>query len=71
MKDSKIIETPIRTSSKIDNDEFGSSVNETIYRRIIGSLLYLTVSRIDIIFNVGMYARFQDCPKESHLKVVK
>ncbi|XP_069148329.1 secreted RxLR effector protein 161-like [Solanum lycopersicum] len=38
---------------------------------MIGSLLYLIESRPDIMFSVGLCARFQSCPKESHLKVVK
>jgi len=38
---------------------------------MIGSLLYLTTSRLDIAFNVGVCARFQSNPKESHLNVVK
>ena len=40
-----------------------------MYRGMISSLLYLTVSRLDIMFNVYLYARFQSCPKESHLLV--
>ena len=42
-----------------------------LYRSIIGSLLYLTASRPDIIFCVCLCARFQSCPKESHLIAVK
>lgn len=38
---------------------------------MIGSLLYLTASRSDILFNVSLSARYQACPEESHLKVVK
>ena len=38
---------------------------------MIGSLIYLTTSRPDIIFSVGLCARFQSNPKESHLSVVK
>ncbi|XP_033516286.1 secreted RxLR effector protein 161-like [Nicotiana tomentosiformis] len=38
---------------------------------MIGSLLYLTTSRPDIVFSVGLCARFQTNPKESHLKAVK
>ncbi|XP_070005989.1 secreted RxLR effector protein 161-like [Nicotiana tabacum] len=52
-------------------DEPGSSVNETMYRGIVGSLLYLTASRPDIVFSVGLCVRFQSNPKESHLKVAK
>ncbi|XP_019241156.1 PREDICTED: uncharacterized protein LOC109221148 [Nicotiana attenuata] len=52
-------------------DEFGPPVNQTMYRGIIGSLVYLTASRPDIIFSVGLCARFQSNPKESHLKATK
>jgi len=38
---------------------------------MIGSLLYLTASRPDIVFSVGLGARFQSKPKKSHLKAVK
>ncbi|XP_070009552.1 secreted RxLR effector protein 161-like [Nicotiana sylvestris] len=52
-------------------DEPNSLMNETMYRGIIGSLFYLTASRHDIMFNVGLCARFQSSPKESHLKATK
>ena len=38
---------------------------------MIGSLLYLTASRSDIMFSVCLCARFQSCPKDSHLSAVK
>ncbi|KAL0545278.1 hypothetical protein IC582_020428 [Cucumis melo] len=41
------------------------------YRGMVGSLLYLTASRPDIMFSVCLCARFQSCPKESHLYAVK
>lgn len=55
----------------MDNDELSLSVNETTYRGIIGSLLYLTASRPNIMFSVGMCAIFQVYPKESYLKAIK
>ncbi|XP_075076388.1 secreted RxLR effector protein 161-like [Nicotiana tabacum] len=42
-----------------------------MYRGIIESLLYLTASRFDIVFSVGLCSRFQSNPKESHLKAAK
>ncbi|XP_070022414.1 secreted RxLR effector protein 161-like [Nicotiana sylvestris] len=42
-----------------------------MYRGIIGSLMYLTARRTDIVFSGGLCARFQSNPKESHLKAVK
>ena len=55
------------TSIKLDVDEKGKMVDACHYRGMIGSLLYLTSSRPDIQFFVCMCARFQSCPKESHL----
>ncbi|KAM1881556.1 hypothetical protein ACFX13_003157 [Malus domestica] len=59
------------TSAKIHKDSSGKDVDQTLYRSMIGSLLYFTTSRPDIAFAVGVCARFQSCPKESHLLVVK
>ena len=63
--------TPMSSSIKLDMDEKGKPVNSTMYRGMIGSLLYLTASRLDIMYSVCLCARFQSCPKESHLSVVK
>ncbi|XP_075103628.1 uncharacterized protein LOC142178201 [Nicotiana tabacum] len=71
MEESKVIDTPIATTTRLDMDELGSPGNHTMYRGIIGSLLYLNASRLDIVFSVGLCARFHSNPKESHLKVAK
>ncbi|WVZ81141.1 hypothetical protein U9M48_028557, partial [Paspalum notatum var. saurae] len=59
--------TPMSTSTALDADENGKEV----YRGMIGSLLYLTATRPDIQFVVGLYARFQASPRESHRTAVK
>nr|XP_016433217.1 PREDICTED: uncharacterized mitochondrial protein AtMg00810-like [Nicotiana tabacum] len=71
MDSSKSIDTAITTATKLDLDEEGKIVEHKLYRGMIGSLLYLTVSMPDIIFSVGLCAMFQVNTKESHLKVVK
>jgi hypothetical protein len=71
MDDCKPIKTLMSSNRHLDLDEGGKPVNQTLYRSMIGSLLYLTVSRSDIMFSVCMCARFQACPKEPHLSVVK
>jgi len=63
--------TPMSTSVKISSDLTGKSVDPSLYKSMIGSLLYLTASRPDIAFSVGVCARIQANPKESHLTVVK
>ncbi|GJW51873.1 hypothetical protein Tco_0093224 [Tanacetum coccineum] len=57
--------------TKLTKDEECESVDSTMYRGIIGSLLYLTASRPDIMFSVCLCARFQEAPKTSHLEAVK
>ena len=56
---------------KLDKDELEKSVDQKLYRRMIRSLLYLMISRSDIMFGVCMCARFQSDPKESHLSATK
>jgi hypothetical protein len=63
--------TPMSTSVKISTDLTGKQVNPTLYRSMIWSLFYLTASRLDIAFSVGVCARIQANPKESHLIAVK
>ena len=59
------------TTIKFDKDEKGKEVDIKMYRGMIGSLLYLTTNRPDIMFSVYLCVRFQSCPKESHLLAVK
>ncbi|XP_019160754.1 PREDICTED: uncharacterized protein LOC109157309, partial [Ipomoea nil] len=65
------VKIPMSTSQKLDKDDEGKDVDQTMYRRMIGSLLYLTASRPDISYSVGICARFQSKPKESHLIATK
>jgi hypothetical protein len=71
MEKCKPIKTPMPTNGHLDLDEGGNPVDQTLYRSMIGSLLYLTASRPDIMFSVCMCARFQSNPKKAHLHIVK
>jgi hypothetical protein len=59
MDDCKPIKTPMPNNGHLDLDEGGKSVDQKLYCSMIRSLLYLTVSRPDIMFSVCMCARFQ------------
>ncbi|GKA58322.1 retrovirus-related pol polyprotein from transposon TNT 1-94 [Tanacetum coccineum] len=71
LEDSKPMKTPISTETKLTKNVEGESVDNTKYKGMIGSLLYLTASRPDIMFSVCLCARFQEDHKTSHLKAVK
>ncbi|GJZ89256.1 hypothetical protein Tco_0661038, partial [Tanacetum coccineum] len=67
----KTATTPIESNKPLVKDEDGVDVDVHIYRSMIGSLMYLTASRPDIMFAVCACARFQVTPKASHLNAVK
>ncbi|KFK25001.1 hypothetical protein AALP_AA8G053500, partial [Arabis alpina] len=67
----KEAKTPMSTTAKLSQDSEGIDVNVKLYRGMIGSLLYLTASRPDSSLSVGICARYQAKPKQSHLEVVK
>ena len=56
--------TPMATARKLDQDESGKKVDITIYRGMIGPLLYLTARRLDIMFSTCLCAIFQVDPRE-------
>ncbi|XP_073017486.1 secreted RxLR effector protein 161-like [Primulina eburnea] len=59
------------SNEKLSKDVAAEDVDNTLYRSIIGSLLYLIDSRPDLMFSVCLCARYQSNPKISHLKAVK
>jgi hypothetical protein len=71
MEDSKPVGTPMVTGCKLSKNDDSPDVDQSSYRSMIGSLLYITASRPDIMHAVEMVGRYQVTPKQSHLQVVK
>ncbi|KAL4034954.1 hypothetical protein IC575_003628 [Cucumis melo] len=63
--------TPAATHVKLTKDTEGAKVDHKLYKSIIGSLLYLTASRPDIAYAIGICARYQADPRITHLEAVK
>ncbi|GJV94298.1 putative ribonuclease H-like domain-containing protein [Tanacetum coccineum] len=63
--------TPMETKLPLTKDEDAFDVDVHLYRSMIGSLMYLTASRPDIMYAVCVCSRFQVTPKTSHLNAVK
>ncbi|GJU16958.1 hypothetical protein Tco_1144924 [Tanacetum coccineum] len=67
----KVAITPMETKLPLTKDEEAFDVDVHLYRSMIGSLMYLTASRPDIMYAVCVCSRFQVTPKTSHLNAVK
>eukprot|EP00253_Pinus_taeda_P016308 PITA_16308 len=71
MEDSKPVCTPMVTGCSLNPNDDSVAVYQPTYRSMIGILLYLTCTRLDIMHAVGIVGRFQANPKEAHLQAVK
>eukprot|EP00253_Pinus_taeda_P016660 PITA_16660 len=71
MEDSKPVCTPMLTGCSLNANDDSTAVHQPTYRSMIGSLLYITGTRPDIMHVVGIVGRFQENPKETHHQAVK
>jgi hypothetical protein len=67
----KPFKTPIGTNGRLDLDMGGTSVDQKVYRSMIGSLLYICAYGPDIMLSVCLCARFKAAPKDCHLRAIK
>ncbi|GKA38185.1 retrovirus-related pol polyprotein from transposon TNT 1-94 [Tanacetum coccineum] len=71
LADYALVKCPMLLPNNLGPNESGVSINETLFRGMIGSLMYVTTSRPDIQFSTFLCARYQANPKESHLVAIK
>ena len=71
LKFASSVRTPMSPNVKLTIDLLGKSIDPSLYRSMIDSLLYLTASRPDISYSVGVCTRYQTNPKESHMIALK
>nr|GEX88554.1 hypothetical protein [Tanacetum cinerariifolium] len=65
------VDTPMVDRLKLDEDPLGIPVDQNRFRSMVGSLMYLTASRPDLVFAVCMCARYQASPTKKHLEALK
>ncbi|GJY92169.1 hypothetical protein Tco_0507951 [Tanacetum coccineum] len=65
------VDTSMVEKSKLDEDPQGKAVDPTHYCGMVGTLMYLTSSRPDLVYAVCMCAQYQARPTEKHLHAVK
>ena len=71
MKNCNSVSTPTEIGLKLIKDPEERKVNSTLYKQIVGSLLYLTATRPDIMHVVSLISRYMECPREMHLLAAK
>lgn len=71
MNDCNIVTTPVAADLHLTKEGDGKLVESTLYKSLIGSLRYLTVTRPDIVYGVGLLSRYMEMPRESHWQAVK
>ncbi|GKA78811.1 retrovirus-related pol polyprotein from transposon TNT 1-94 [Tanacetum coccineum] len=65
------VDTPMVDRLKLDEDPLGIPVDQTLFCSMVGSLMYLTASRPDLVFVICMCARYQAWPTKKHLEALK
>ena len=71
LESASFVKTPMSPNVKLTIDLLDKSVDSSLYKSMIGSLLYLTASRPDISYIVEVCVRYQANPKESHMTALK
>jgi Reverse transcriptase (RNA-dependent DNA polymerase) len=60
------VNTPVESEMKLSRYDEGKAVDATLYRSLVGSLRYLTCTRPDIAYGVGLVSRYMEEPKMTH-----
>jgi len=71
MEGCKAVNTLMVTGCKLSKDDTSPATDQKSYRSMIGSLLYVTTSRPDVMHAIGQVSRFQAAPTEAHVVAVK
>jgi hypothetical protein len=66
VKECNPAETPISLGIKLSKKYEGPTVDPTLYKSLVGSLLYLIATRTDIMYAANLVSRFMESPKDSH-----
>ncbi|CAJ2633694.1 unnamed protein product [Trifolium pratense] len=71
MDDANPVSTPMECGIKLSKHGEGETVNPSLFKSLVGSLRYLTCTRPDILYAVGVVSRYMEHPRTTHLKAAK
>ena len=68
---SNLVKNPIVPGCKLSKDEKGAKVDASVFKQVVGSLMYLTATRPDLMYGASLISRFMSCPTEQHWLAAK
>ncbi|XP_050157559.1 uncharacterized mitochondrial protein AtMg00810-like [Malus sylvestris] len=71
LNEAKTVTTPLVATEKLSKDDGSGSASDEMYRSIVGSLLYLTATRPDIMYAASLFVRYMHCPTNRHYGTAK
>ncbi|CAL2265084.1 unnamed protein product [Prunus armeniaca] len=71
MNNSNLVKNPIVPGYKLSKDEKGAKVDASVFKQVVGSLMYLTATIPDLMYGVSLISRFMLCPTEQHWLAAK
>ena len=71
MGNSNAVKNPIVPGTKLSKDKGGVRIDETLFKKVVGSLMYLPVTRHDLMYGVSLISRFMSSPTMSHWLAAK
>ena len=71
MENCKPVPTLVAIGTNLSKDDEGADVNQTLFKILVGSLVYLIATRPDIMQGVSLISRFMETPKDTHWSVEK
>jgi hypothetical protein len=71
MESANAVKNPIVPGTRLSKNEGGVRVDETLFKQVVGSLMYLTVTRPDLMYSVSLISRFMSSPTMSHWLTAK
>ncbi|XP_047309696.1 secreted RxLR effector protein 161-like [Impatiens glandulifera] len=71
MKESNVVKNSIVLGTKLIKDEGGTKIDETMYKQVVGSFMYLTVTKPDLLYGVSLISGFMANPTTMHWTAAK
>lgn len=71
LQNSTLVSTPFKVNVKLGKDDEELLLDPTMYRHLVGSLVYLTITKLDLSYAINFIRQFMSTPRHLHLAIVR